>query len=98
MNEIAGWVWAENVTKLLQYLSSYTGTRWDEADQSALDGLLPGTDAETGDGWLVYPIAGQPPLLVHLAHDVGTDLVQVRVQGDLTDILSARFDTLIDVL
>ena len=98
MREVSGWVRTSNITNLVQDLATYTGVRWDDADQDALDGLLPNTDAERPEGWFDYPIAGDPPLLLHLANDVGTDVVQVRVEGELSEVLAARFDTLFDVL
>ena len=98
MGEVSGWVRTSNVTNLVQHLAAYTGIRWDDADQDALDGLLPKTDAESRDGWFDCPIDGNPPLLLHLANDLGTDVVLVRVEGELSEVLAARLDTLFDVL
>jgi hypothetical protein len=97
MSEVTGWVHADNVTRLCQYLAAYTHIKWDDADQDALDGMIGSTDAEA-DEWFEYPIGGTPELLVALANDVGSDVVNVRVRGDLDRVLAARIDTLIDVL
>jgi hypothetical protein len=98
MVEVAGWVHADNVTRACQYLASYVGAKWDDSDQDALDGHLDGTDAERDDGWFEYPVRGDPVITIFVAVDPGTDVVQLRVRGDLTDVLVARFDTLFDVL
>ena len=48
--------------------------------------------------WFEYVIAGTPELLIRLAIEVGTDVVEVRVRGDMGDVLAARIDTAIDLL
>jgi hypothetical protein len=98
MVQVAGWVHAGNITRACQYLASYVGATWDDLDQDALDGHLDGTDAERDDGWFEYTVGGDPEIVISIAVDPGTDVVQVRVRGDLTDVLVARFDTLLDVL
>jgi hypothetical protein len=98
MVEVAGWVHADNVTRACQYLASYVGAKWDDFDQDALEGHLAGTDAERDDGWFEYPVGGDPVIVISVAVDPGTDVVQLRVRGNLTDVLVARFDTLLDVL
>ena len=97
MLEVSGWVSSGNVTKLCQTIADYAHTRWDDLDQDALDGLLPSTDSEANE-WFEYVIAGTPKLLIRLAIDVGTDVVQVRVRGDMGDVFAARMDTAIDLL
>jgi hypothetical protein len=58
---------------------------------------LGSTDSEANE-WFEYLIAGAPTLLIRLAEDVGTGIVQVRVRGDMGEALAARIDTAIDLL
>lgn len=97
VSEVAGWVREQDVTTLCRYVAAYTQTSWDDLDQEALDGLLDETDAEAGK-WFEYPLGGTPGVVVKLANDPGSALVQVRVIGQFDEVLRARFDTLVDVL
>ena len=98
VSEVSGWVHADNVSKLLDQLAVYTGARWDDVDKRAVTNTLPLTDSEQAISWFAYPISGEPQMLIHLANDIGTDLVQVRVEGDLDAVLAARCGALIDTL
>jgi hypothetical protein len=91
-----GWVFSGNVTKLCQTIAVYAKTRWDDLGQDAIDGFLGSTDSEANE-WFEYVIAGAPELLIRLAIDVGTDVVEVRVRGDVGEVLAARIDTAIDL-
>jgi len=78
-------------------LAAYLQTTWDYLDDSAQVGALERTDAEA-DAWFEYPIDGRPPVTVRLAMDPGTSVVMVHVTVDLTDVLVARVETLMDLL
>jgi hypothetical protein len=95
---IEGWVFEDNVVRFLEHVSSYIGYAYDDLDEAALTGALEDTDDESKDRWFSYPLAGTPPLVVHLAQAVGGSVVSVRVEGDIDPILAARFETLFDLL
>ncbi|HVE73996.1 MAG TPA: hypothetical protein VNA30_02760 [Mycobacteriales bacterium] len=98
MTTVAGWVWPSNVEPLLRSVSHYVGYSFDDTDWQAIAAALPETDDERPDGWYDYPLAGEPPLRVHLACCVGAAPVMVRVVGPMDAVLEARVDTLVSVL
>jgi hypothetical protein len=95
---IAGWVFEDNVVRFLEHVSRYVGYAYDDHDEAALIGALEDTDDESTEHWFSYPLAGTPPLVVHLAQAVGGTVVSVRVEGDINPILAARLETLFDLL
>jgi hypothetical protein len=95
---VTGWIHEDDTTQLMRFLAAYIGYAYDALDEQALVGALDDTDDASGDGWFEYPLHGAPVLTVGLARSPGTDLVAVRVQGHIDDVLAARIDTLLDVL
>ncbi|MFG2044978.1 hypothetical protein [Dactylosporangium sp. NPDC048998] len=98
MTSINGWVYEDNLIRFLAQLSYYIGYQYDELDEAALTGALEQTDDESADAWFSYPLAGTRYLTVSLARAVGGSEVSVRVDGDIDPILSARIETLFDLL
>lgn len=96
--EVGGWVAASNVYTLMSTLSRFVGYSFDKLDWTAVATSLPETDAEAADQRYEYPLVGEPSLDVSLAVYHGADPVAVTVNGDLDDVLSARIETLLDVL
>jgi hypothetical protein len=95
---IEDWVFEDNVVRFLEQVSSYIGYGYDDLDEAALTGALDDTDDETTDRWFSYPLAGTPPLVVHLARADGGSVVSVRMEGHIDPILAARLETLFDLL
>lgn len=89
---------SDNVVRFLEHVSGYIGYRYDDLDEAALTGALELTDDESTDAWFGYPLEGVPPLMVRLAQAVGGSVVGVRVEGDIDPILTARLETLFDLL
>ena len=98
MTLIGDWVFEGNVVQFLEHVSRYVGYPYDNLDEVALIGALEDTDDETQDRWFSYPLAGTPPLIVHLAQAVGGSVISIRVEGDLDPVLTARIETLFELL
>ncbi|MER7279314.1 hypothetical protein ABT369_33230 [Dactylosporangium sp. NPDC000244] len=98
MVSVAGWVFEDNVVRFLELVSRYIGYEYDHLDEAALTGAIERTDDESAEGWFSYPLQGVPPLMVHLARSVGGSVVSFRVDGDIDPILTARIETLFDLL
>ncbi|WP_238015674.1 hypothetical protein KZZ52_19430 [Dactylosporangium sp. AC04546] len=98
MSTIEGWVFEDNVVRFLEHVSHYTGYAYDDLDEVALTGALEDTDDEAPGGWFTYPLSGKPPLEVSLARADGGSVVSIRVAGDLDPVLTARVETLFDLL
>jgi hypothetical protein len=95
---VTGWIHEDETTQLMQFLAVYIGYAYDALDEQALVGALDDTNDESDDGWFEFPLHGAPVLNVGLARSPGTDVVAVRVEGHIDDVLAARIDTLLDVL
>ncbi|MCY1143423.1 hypothetical protein OWR29_35955 [Actinoplanes sp. Pm04-4] len=98
MTTVDGWIFEENVVRFLEHLSGQIGYRYDAADEDALTGALEATDDETAAAWFRYPLEGTPPILVSLARAVGGSVITVHVEGEIDPILSARIETMLDLL
>lgn len=98
VDAVSGWVDADNVVRLLAQISRHIGYAYDELDEAALTGALDGTDDELPDGWFQYPLQGSPALMAYLAQALGSAVVSVRVEGSMDPVLTARIETLMDVL
>ncbi len=94
---VSGWVWQENVLRLMRHLASITGYEFDSLDADAVETGLLQSDAEE-DAWFDYPLCGSRRLDVFLARDPNAFPVAVRVAGDLDELLTARIRTLLAVL
>ena len=98
MASINDWIYENNLVKFMAQLSHYIGYRYDDHDEAALIGALEQTDHESTTAWFSYPLTGRPHLTVSLARAVGGSVVSVRVDGDIDPILTARIETLFDLL
>ena len=92
---LIGWIFEENLNELVTRIAAYTGYRCDDLDDDAFVGALDDTDADDTDSWFEYPIMGDPPVTVALARSNGP--IEVRISGALDPVLTARFETLMDV-
>jgi hypothetical protein len=95
---IEDWLFEANLVRFLEHLSRYIGYAYDHLDEAALTGALEDTDDESTDRWFSYPLAGTPPLTVHLARTDGGGVVSIHIEGDIDQILAARIETLLDLL
>lgn len=96
--QVDGWVWDTNVRALLEWLSGFIGYGYDHLDEQAVEAGVEGSDAEEPNGRFQYPLGGRPPLLVELARNTGGSEVEVRVTGEMDDVLVARVETLVGLL
>lgn len=97
VNGVGGWVWDQNVQRLLRHLSQCVGYGFDDSDWGAVSTGLQRTDEDQGN-WFDYPLVGERRLTVHLARNLGAAPVSIRVTGDLDEVLAARIETLFAVL
>jgi hypothetical protein len=95
---VTGWVFEGNLVRFLELVSGYTGYEYDDLDEIALLGAVERTDDELVESWFSYPLQGAPPLTIYLARAVGGSVVSVRVEGDIDPVLTARIETLFDLL
>ncbi len=82
----------------MEYLSRWTGYRFDDLDWQAVATCLPETDPDSPDGGCDYPLDGQPPLKVWLAINHGASPVSRRVVGDMDVVLRSRVETPLELL
>jgi hypothetical protein len=95
---VAGWVFEDNVVRFMELVSRYIGYEYDDLDEAALIGAIERTDDESAESWFSYPLQGAPPLTTYLARAVDGSIVSIRVEGDIDPTLTARIETLFDLL
>jgi hypothetical protein len=96
VESVDGWVWEENVNRLMRHLVYTVAYDFDDLDRGAVETGLEKTDAVQGR-WFDYPLVGQRQINVGLAREPEASPVMVRVSGDLDEVLAARVETLISV-
>lgn len=96
--DVRGQIAEDHVVDLFRRLSGYTGYRYDDLDEAALDGALDGTNDGPAGSWFWYPLAGSPALTVHLARSPDGTSVSVRIEGAEDPLLAGRMRRLLDVL
>ena len=95
---VDGWVWDYNVDLFMSHLARAVGYSYDELDRGAVEAGLPDTNVDQ-DRWFDYPLQGRSQhLTVHLSRTEGASPVAYRVTGDLGEVLSARIETIVEVL
>ncbi len=67
-----------NLIPWLEVLSGEIGYEFDSMDRDAFEGGIVDTDGEN-DRWFEYELAGRIKLPLSVAHDVGTEVILVRV-------------------
>lgn len=98
MHRIAGWIDEDNLTKVVEYIAALVHYRWDDLDDAALDAGIPNTDADLPpDTWFEYPVIGTPELTLRIALNHGDGILSMIIEGEIDDVLAARFDTLLDL-
>ncbi|MFS8103147.1 hypothetical protein LFM09_39070 [Lentzea alba] len=93
MNEVSGWIFTENLDKVVEYIAFLARHDWDDLDAGALEAGLPKTD-EDRDEWYEHPV-GALTLRLALMDDRGH--VSVRISGDFDEVFAARLDTVLDL-
>jgi hypothetical protein len=96
IDRVDGWVWADNVHRLMRHLAHTVAYDFDDLDWGAVETGLTTTDAEQAR-WFDYPLVGKRQLNVGLAREPDAYPVMVRVSGELDDVLIGRIETLIAV-
>jgi hypothetical protein len=92
------WVWPDNVEVVLETLSRWIGYAFDDADWTAVEHGLLGSDADA-DRWCEYPLSGEVRLDVRLARNVGADPVSIQVSSTdaIGDDLRVRIETALEL-
>ena len=89
-----GWIWTDNLRPFLEALSGEIGYAFDDADWTAIEFGLAGTDSEQGP-WFDYPVGA---LFVSIAFELGADeMISIRINGDTT-ATETKIDWLADFL
>jgi hypothetical protein len=86
----------EDLVELFKHISRHIGYGYDDLDEAALTGALDQTTDESADGWFWYPLAGTPPLTVHLARSPRSGIVSIRVEGPMNAKLAARIEAILE--
>jgi hypothetical protein len=98
MHPVAGWIFEDNLTKVVEYIAALVGYSSDELDDGALEAGIPKTDADhPPDTWFEYPVIGAPNLTLRIARDHDAGILNMIIDGDVDDVLAARFETLLDL-
>jgi hypothetical protein len=98
MHRVGGWIRDDNLSKVVEYIAALVHYRWDDLDNGALEVGLARTDADLPpDTWLEYPIMGTTELTLRIARDHGSGILSVIIDGEMDDVLAARYETLMDV-
>jgi low temperature requirement protein LtrA len=88
------WIWASNLRRFLELVSSYAGNPFDHQDWQAIQA---GLDTVTSDRHTFsYPLTGQQALTLTISKDPGSDEVSVQVTGRQDRLLGARIAALTD--
>lgn len=98
MGVVGGWLHRDNTERFLEFVAQCVGYDFDSSDWLAIETALPGTDSEAEDGWYDYPLIGHPQLTVRIALEIGTDLVNARVVGEIDEVLAARIESAFELL
>ncbi len=96
VERIDGWVWDENVHRLMRHLGHAVAYDFDDLDWGAVETGLASTDADQAR-WFDYPLVGERQVNVGLAREPDAHPVLVRVSGELDDVMVGRIETLIAV-
>ncbi|MFC5005086.1 hypothetical protein ACFPIJ_45550 [Dactylosporangium cerinum] len=91
IGHVAGRVAEDRLVWLLQQVGRCIGYAYDDLDEAALTGALDDVGA-----WFEYPLAGNPPLLVHLTRAQPSDTIDVRLEGAMDLVLASRIKDLLD--
>jgi hypothetical protein len=98
MQQVTGWIYEDNLVKVVEYIAALVAYDWDDLDDGALEAGVPGTNADLPlDTWFDYPIMGTPELALRIARDHGAGILTVNINGKIDDVLAARFETLLDL-
>jgi hypothetical protein len=96
-DDVRGWVWEDNVSRMLRHLSAMVDYKFDDLDADAVEAGIVNTDADL-DRWFDYPLVGSRQLQISLARHPDAAPVAVRISDDLEEVLAARAETLLAVL
>lgn len=98
MREVSGWIFENNLTKVVEYVASLVDYSWDDFDSDALDAGISATNADLPPStWFEYPVAGTPELMLRIARDHDSGILSMVISGQIDEVLAARFDTLLDL-
>jgi hypothetical protein len=88
------WIWASNLRRFLELVSSYIGYRFDHPDWQA---IMASPDTFTsGNDTFSYPLTGQPALTLTINKNPGSNKVLVQITGPQDRLLGARIAALTD--
>jgi hypothetical protein len=88
------WIWASNLRRFLELVSSYAGNHFDHRDWQAIQ---VGLDTSTSDNdTFSYPLTGRRALTLTVSKNPGSDEVSVQVTGRQDRLLGARIAALTD--
>jgi hypothetical protein len=88
------WIWASNLRRFSELVSSYAGYRFDHQDWQAIQA---GLDTITSDhDTFSYPLNGQRALTLTISKDPDRDAVSVQITGRQGRMLGARIAALTD--
>ncbi|GGU71384.1 hypothetical protein [Lentzea flava] len=93
MEEVSGYVFEDNLGKVVEHVAWCAGYRWDDLDDGAVEAGLKATD-EDADVWFDYPIGA---LTLHLTRDHGGSMIRVRVTGITNEVAAVHLDTILGV-
>lgn len=97
VESVSGWVWQENVIRLMRHLGRIAGDAFDYLDEQAVETGLLQTDAHDG-AWFDDPLSGVRRLDVSPARDPNAIPGAVRLAGNLDEVVPARIEVLLAVL
>jgi hypothetical protein len=98
VHRIGGWIFEDNLTKVVEYIAALVSYSWDELDDGALEAGILKTDADLPpDTWFEYPVMGTPELTLRIASNRGDGILSMMIDGEIDDVLAARFETLLDL-
>lgn len=98
MREVAGWIFEDNLTRVVEYTAALVHYKWDDLDNGALEAGIPTTDADLPSTWFEYPIAGTPAITLRIARNHGSATLSTTISGDIDAVLAAKLETVLDLL
>ncbi|EOD70589.1 hypothetical protein H480_00300 [Amycolatopsis vancoresmycina DSM 44592] len=96
--QVCGWIFQDNLAKVVEYLAGLVGYSWDELDDGALEAGIPNTEVDLPpDTWFEYPVAGAVVLTLRIARDHDGGIFSMIIDGEIDEVLAARIETLLDL-
>lgn len=82
MREVSGWIFEDNLARVVEYIAMLVGYEWSDLDDGALEAGIASTDADLPSGtWFEYPVVGTPDVVLRIVRDHG-GILSMTISGE----------------